>query len=64
MLERDYEPGFYVKHFVKDMAIALEEAEDLGVSTPALKYAKSLYDKLMEEDNQYLGIQALFSLYM
>ncbi|BBP88871.1 hypothetical protein BsIDN1_24890 [Bacillus safensis] len=30
MLKGDFEPGFYVKHFIKDMGIALEEAELMG----------------------------------
>jgi len=63
MLKDDYAPGFYIKHFVKDMGIAIEEAEELGLAAPALKLAKSLYDMLVEEGKENLGTQALYLLY-
>ena len=44
MLKGDFEPGFYVKHFIKDMGIALEEAELMGEEMPGLSLAKSLYE--------------------
>lgn len=34
MLKRDFEPGFYVEHFVKDLGIALSEGQRLGISLP------------------------------
>ena len=34
MLRRDFEPGFYVEHFVKDLGIALEESKRMGLSLP------------------------------
>lgn len=37
MIKGDFAPGFYVKHFVKDMSIALSEAENMGFETPGLK---------------------------
>ena len=42
MLKGDFEPGFYVKHFMKDIKIALEEAEKLQLSVPGLSMAKEL----------------------
>lgn len=39
MLKRDFEPGFYVKHFVKDLGIALEESRRLGISMPGTSLA-------------------------
>ncbi|WP_337020348.1 NAD(P)-dependent oxidoreductase, partial [Oceanobacillus massiliensis] len=42
MLEGDFAPGFYVKHFIKDMTIALESAEDLGLLTPGLSLSLRL----------------------
>ena len=39
MLKRDFEPGFYVKHFVKDLGIALEESRRLGISMPGTALA-------------------------
>ncbi len=59
----DFEPGFYIKHFVKDMRIALEEAEAMNLELPALGLSKSMFDKLMEEDKGELGTQALYQSY-
>ena len=36
MIKGDFEPGFYIKHFIKDMNIALEEAEEMGMDAPGL----------------------------
>jgi 3-hydroxyisobutyrate dehydrogenase len=63
MIAGDYSPGFYIKHFVKDIAIALEEAEALGVSAHVLKLAKSLYGQLVNAGDDCLGTQALYKLY-
>jgi 3-hydroxyisobutyrate dehydrogenase len=45
-LEGDFAPGFYVKHFLKDMRIALESAEAMKLNLPGLKQAKKLYDEV------------------
>lgn len=63
ILKGDFMPGFYIKHFVKDMSIALEEAGKLNVPTPVLKLAKSLYDMLVNDGLEDLGTQALYKLY-
>ena len=39
MLKRDFEPGFYVKHFVKDLGLALEESRRLEISMPGTALA-------------------------
>jgi len=59
MIKGDFEPGFYVKHMVKDMKIALEEAEKMGLWTPGLELSKSLYDEIVRE---HKGTQVLFEL--
>ena len=59
----DYAPGFYVKHFVKDMRIALEEADAMGLNLPALRLSKSLFDQLMSAHEENAGTQALYKLY-
>lgn len=64
ILKDDFKPGFYIKHFVKDMRIALEEADSMGLSTPALSLCKKLYDKLIAEGKEDLGTQALYQLYI
>lgn len=62
MIKGDFEPGFYVKHFVKDMKIALEEAENMGIKLPGLELAKSLYDELVEDKKENKGTQVLYEL--
>ncbi|MFT9846440.1 NAD(P)-dependent oxidoreductase [Aneurinibacillus sp. REN35] len=62
MLQGDFAPGFYIKHFIKDMGIALEAAEEMGMMTPGLKLTKSLYDELAEKGEENSGTQALYKL--
>ncbi|WEG16879.1 NAD(P)-dependent oxidoreductase [Alkalihalophilus pseudofirmus] len=64
MIAGDYEPGFYIKHFVKDMTIALESAEELGLDTPGLKLAKGMYEELVTRGFEDAGTQALIKLYV
>jgi 3-hydroxyisobutyrate dehydrogenase len=59
ILRGDFEPGFYVEHFVKDMQIALEEADRMGLILPGLALAKTLYDKVVELGGSRKGTQAL-----
>ena len=63
-LDGDYAPGFFVKHFIKDMGIALESASEMGLKLPGLELAKSLYDKLSAQGGADEGTQALFRFYM
>lgn len=60
MLKGDFEPGFYIKHFIKDMKIALDEADRMGVELPGLALAKSLYDRLAAGGEENSGTQALY----
>jgi 3-hydroxyisobutyrate dehydrogenase len=63
VLKEDYAPGFFVKHFIKDMKIALESADGMGLDLPGLKLAKQLYEKLAAHGCEDDGTQALFKLY-
>jgi len=63
ILDGNFAPGFYVKHFIKDMRIALESAEQMGIELPGLVCAKGLYDRLAAEGGSELGTQALWLLY-
>ncbi len=63
MIKGDFEPGFYVKHFIKDMIIASESAKSMDLDTPGLDLAKSLYEKLAEQGGSDDGTQALFKVY-
>lgn len=60
MIEGNFEPGFYIKHFIKDMNIALNEAEAMGMMTPGLSLAKKMYAELAENGEENSGTQALY----
>jgi 3-hydroxyisobutyrate dehydrogenase len=62
IIANDFSPGFYVKHFIKDMRIALESAEEMGLMTPGLVLTKSLFDQLAEKGEENSGTQALYKL--
>ncbi len=62
-LKEDFAPGFYIKHFIKDMGIAIESATEMNLALPGLLLAKKLYDKLAELGYENDGTQALFRLY-
>jgi 3-hydroxyisobutyrate dehydrogenase len=59
MLAGDFSPGFYVEHFVKDMEIALREAERMQLKLPGLALAKQLYERLAATGHARSGTQAL-----
>lgn len=63
MIKGDEAPGFYIKHFLKDMRIALEESEQLGIKLPGLQLAKKMYDELATHGFDDRGTQALISYY-
>lgn len=64
MLAEDFAPGFFVKHFIKDMMIAQESARALGMETPGLDLALARYQELAEQGHEDDGTQALFKLYL
>lgn len=63
ILEEDFEPGFYVKHFVKDLKITLDEAEKMNLDLPATKKAEELYETLENNELGDKGTQALIKLW-
>lgn len=63
MIKGDYAPGFYIKHFVKDMKIALDESKKMGITLPGLTLAYDMYEKLIEEGYGENGTQALLKAY-
>lgn len=62
MIKGDYAPGFFVKHFIKDMKIAIEVAEKMGINTPGLKLSLELYEQLAAMGESDSGTQALIKL--
>ncbi len=63
ILKADYSPGFFVKHFIKDLKIALEESEKMGLTLPATQGALSLYEQLADKGYEDAGTQALIKLW-
>lgn len=63
ILKEDYSAGFFVKHFIKDLGIALDEAKKLGLNLPSTQNAKKLYDQLKDNGNGDDGTQALIKLW-
>jgi 3-hydroxyisobutyrate dehydrogenase len=59
ILRGDFEPGFFVEHFIKDMGIALDEARRMRLSLPGLALAEQLYVALEAQGCGKKGIQAL-----
>jgi 3-hydroxyisobutyrate dehydrogenase len=59
LLARNFEPGFYVEHFIKDMGIALAEAEKMNLCLPGLALAKQLYEAVRAQGYGRKGTQAL-----
>jgi len=63
MTTGDFAPGFYIHHFLKDMGIALEEAQAMGLDLPSLALSKSRYEELAALGYGEDGTQALLRLY-
>lgn len=59
----DFAPGFYMKHFIKDMTLALIEANRSGLDLGVLSQVLANYEELQEEGMGDLGTQALFRFY-
>ncbi len=59
VLKRDFNPGFFVEHFIKDMGIALAEAKQMKLSLPGLALVHQLYLAVEAKGNGRLGTQAL-----
>ncbi len=62
-LSGNFAPGFYVKHFLKDMRIALDAAAEMKLDLPGLACAKKLYDQVAAHGWEDCGTQALYRLY-
>ena len=63
IIKGDFAPGFYVKHFIKDMQIALQAAQEMGLQVPGLELALTRYRELAASGGGDLGTQALYQLY-
>lgn len=63
ILAGDFAPGFFIKHFIKDMKIAAEEAKDVNLHLGVLEYVLSMYETMAEEGHGDEGTQALVKYY-
>jgi 3-hydroxyisobutyrate dehydrogenase len=59
IMDNNFEPGFFVEHFIKDMGIALEESKRMGLTMPGLTLAHELYLSLQEQGHGKDGTHAL-----
>ena len=59
ILRRDFAPGFFVDHFIKDMAIALKESARMGLFLPGLALVHQLYLAVKAQGHGRSGTQAL-----
>jgi 3-hydroxyisobutyrate dehydrogenase len=59
IMDRNFEPGFFVEHFIKDMKIALDEAERMNLALPGLALAKQLYEAVRAQGYGRKGTHAL-----
>lgn len=63
ILKDDYAPGFFIKHFIKDMKLADKEAVNAGAHLGVLEYVLNMYQELEAEGCGDLGTQALIKYY-
>ena len=59
IIDRNFEPGFFVEHFLKDMGIALDEAKRMGIALPGLALANQLYVAVQAQGYGRKGTHAL-----
>ena len=62
MLQADYTPGFFAKHFLKDLRIALDEAKKMHLQLPATQLAEQLYANMVAAGKGDLGTQGLVTM--
>lgn len=55
MIKRDFDPGFYVEHFVKDLGIVLDECRRMNLSVPGTAQAFQLYQLMMAQGKGRMG---------
>ncbi len=59
IMDNNFDPGFFVEHFIKDMGIALAEAKQMGLSLPGLALSHQLYLAVQAQDHGRDGTHAL-----
>jgi 3-hydroxyisobutyrate dehydrogenase len=59
ILQRNFDPGFFVEHFIKDMGIALEDSKRMGLVLPGLTLVHQLYQTVQTLGHGWSGTHAL-----
>src|SRR4051812_15967618 len=59
MIAGNFDPGFFVEHFIKDMGIALAEAKRMGIAVPGLALAEQLYQAVAAQGHARKGTHSL-----
>ncbi len=62
IVKGNFDPGFFIKHFIKDMGIALKEAKNLNLSLPGLALAYQFYISATALGLENLGTQGLYKV--
>lgn len=62
VLKDDFSPGFFIKHFIKDMGIAISEAKQMGLELPGLTLAEKMYQTLAEQGLSEEGTLSLIHI--
>lgn len=63
MINDDFTPGFFIKHFIKDMKLAVDEADQNHLDLTILKDVLAAYEKIATRYGSDLGTQAIYKLY-
>ncbi len=63
-LSDNFAPGFYVKHILKDLRIAVESAAEMHLELPGLLTAQQLFERVAALGHDESGTQALYTLYL
>ena len=59
MVQRNFDPGFFVEHFEKDLGIALDECKRMGIAMPGLALVRQFYIALKSQGHGRKGYHAL-----
>ncbi len=63
MLSKNFDPGFYIHHFVKDLDLIEVESQKVDITLPVVHQVLELYRQLVESGDRELGTQALIRAY-
>ncbi len=63
IIKKKFHPGFYIKHFVKDMGIILEESERLRLALPGISLVRQFYIAAMNLGMENLGTQGIYKVF-